>query len=94
MFADYKLPVAGLSLNGGVFHVGARPLDNQNTVDLPGYTRLDLGLRYLAQIGNRKATLRAQVENATDRRYWAAASYASVYAGKPRTVSLAMDVEM
>ena len=94
VFADYKLRVAGLSLNGGVFHVGARPLDNQNTVALPGYTRLDLGLRYLTQIGGRKATLRAQVENATDRRYWAAASYASVHAGKPRTVSLAMDVEM
>ena len=94
VFADYRLPVQGLSVNGGVFHVGARPLDNQNTVELPGYTRLDLGLRYATQLAGRKATLRAQVENAADRRYWAAASYASVYAGKPRTVSLAMDIEM
>jgi len=94
VFLDYSVPgMAGLSLHGGVFYVGARALDSVNSVDVPSYARLDLGARYVTRIGGRKTVLRANVENLADRRYWAAASYASVYPGKPRTAGVSLQVE-
>lgn len=94
IFIDYRVPgIAGLYVNGGAYYVGARPLDGSNTVELPAYTRFDLGARYVTTIGGRKTTVRAHVDNLTDKRYWAAASFGSVYPGKPRTVSVSAQVE-
>ena len=94
VFLDYRIPsMAGLNVSGGLFYVGARPLDSANTVDLPGYARMDAGLRYATKLGGQKTTLRATIENLTDKRYWSAASYASVYPGKPRTVAVSAGIE-
>jgi iron complex outermembrane receptor protein len=94
LFLDYRLAaVPGLSINGGVYHVGARALDSANSVDLPAYTRVDAGARYVTRFGGRTTTLRANIENLTDRRYWAAASFGSVYPGKPRSIALSAQIE-
>ncbi|MBJ7312506.1 TonB-dependent siderophore receptor [Rugamonas sp. CCM 8940] len=95
VFADYRVAVLdGLFLNGGAYFVAARPLDSVNSVDLPGYARVDLGLRYQAWIGGRRATLRLNVENLADRRYWNAATFASVYPGKPRSIAASAQFEL
>ncbi|MEM5419390.1 TonB-dependent receptor, partial [Staphylococcus gallinarum] len=37
-FLDYRVPgLHGLSVDAGVYYVGSRPLNAQNSVDLPGY---------------------------------------------------------
>jgi iron complex outermembrane receptor protein len=94
LFLDYRVPnVTGLNVNGGIYHVGARPLDSVNSVDLPAYARLDLGARYVTKVGGQKTTWRVNIENVTDKRYWSAANYSSVYPGKPRSIGLSAEVE-
>ena len=94
-FLDYRIPVVtGLSADAGVYYVGSRPLNAQNSVDLPGYVRFDAGVRYLTRIGGLSTILRAGVQNLTDKRYWAAANYSSVWPGTPRTFFLSAQVDM
>ena len=64
---------------------------------VPGWNRLDLGVRYLTEVQGRLVTLRARVDNATNRNYWASsggypgAGYLVV--GAPRTFSLSASVD-
>lgn len=89
--------VEGLALDARVVHTGSSYADAANTLRVPGWTRLDLGARYLLDFGGRLVTLRARVENATNRGYWASvggfpgAGY--LVAGAPRTFSLSASVE-
>lgn len=94
-FLDYRIPaVAGLSVDAGVYYVGSRPLDAQNTVSLPGYVRFDAGARYATRIGGLGTVFRAGVQNLTDKRYWAAANYNSVWPGIPRTFFISAQIDM
>ncbi|HEY1227415.1 MAG TPA: TonB-dependent siderophore receptor, partial [Ramlibacter sp.] len=76
---------------------GARYADDLNTLSVPGFSRLDVGARYLVDIGGRLVTLRGRIDNVTDRRYWASvggfpgAGYLN--AGAPRTVTLSTSVD-
>ncbi|MDY7577893.1 TonB-dependent siderophore receptor [Herbaspirillum sp. RTI4] len=94
-FADYRLrSLPGMHLSGGVYHVGRRALNAQNSPFLSSYTRFDIGARYLTRIAAYAVTLRAGIENLTDKRYWAAANYNSVWPGRPRTVVMAVQVDL
>ncbi|HEX7932681.1 MAG TPA: TonB-dependent receptor [Paraburkholderia sp.] len=94
-FLDYRIPViTGLSADVGVYYVGSRPLNAQNSVDLPAYVRFDAGVRYLTRIGGLATVFRAGVQNLTDKRYWAAANYNSVWPGTPRTFFLSAQIDM
>ncbi|WP_240702195.1 TonB-dependent siderophore receptor [Trinickia terrae] len=94
-FLDYRIaPIHGLSVNTGVYYVGSRPLNAQNSVTLPGYVRFDAGAAYQMQIGGHSTVFRAGVQNLTDKRYWAAANYNSVWPGQPRTFFLSAQVDM
>ncbi|WP_245982848.1 TonB-dependent siderophore receptor [Trinickia fusca] len=85
-FLDYRIaPVRGLSVDAGVYYVGSRPVNAQNTVSMPAYVRFDAGARYQTHIGGYTTVFRAGVENLTDKRYWAAANYNAVWPGQPRT---------
>lgn len=88
-FVDWRLAaVPGLSLNGGVFHVGGRPVDQANTVYVPAYTRLDAGARWATRINAQPTVWRLQVENLGDERYWAHVTFGKVMAAAPRTLRL------
>jgi iron complex outermembrane receptor protein len=94
-FLDYRIAaVRGLSIDAGVYYVGARPLDAANTVSLPGYVRVDAGARYQTRIGGHATIFRAGVQNVTDKRYWAAANYNAVWPGQPRTLFVSAQVDM
>ncbi|WP_256702845.1 TonB-dependent siderophore receptor [Burkholderia ubonensis] len=94
-FLDYRIAaVHGLNVDAGVYYVGRRPLDAANTVSLPGYVRFDAGARYQTRIGDHTTIFRAGVQNLTDKRYWAAANYNSVWPGQPRTFFLSAQVDM
>jgi len=95
VFADYRVaPVHGLSVDAGVYYVGSRPLNAQNSVSLPGYVRVDAGARYQTRIGGHTTVFRAGVQNLADKRYWAAANYNAVWPGQPRTFFMSAQVDM
>ncbi|WP_424268786.1 TonB-dependent receptor [Castellaniella sp.] len=96
--AEWDLPwVDGLTLDGRVVYTGATYADAENTQEVPGWTRLDVGLRYLWDVQGRLVTLRARVDNLMDRNYWASvggypgSGYLAL--GTGRTVSLNASME-
>jgi hypothetical protein len=56
---------------------------------MPGYTLLDVGLRYLVNTGGYPLTLRLNVNNLGNRRYW----ISSNYLGDPRTVVMSANLK-
>jgi iron complex outermembrane receptor protein len=94
LFAEYRVPqVAGWAVSAGVYHVGKRMVNNLNQAELPGYTTLSLGTRYVTRWDGRQVTLQANVDNASDRDYWSSAGNGLLGAGLPRTVRLAAKVD-
>ncbi|MFC7288299.1 TonB-dependent siderophore receptor [Herminiimonas glaciei] len=84
LYSEYALPwVTGLSVSGGVYHVGKQWSSETNTSRLPAYTTVDLGMRYVTQVSGRPLTLRLNVNNVADRDYW----LNSYYLGTPRSVA-------
>ena len=45
-------------------------VDGPNTESIPAWTRLDLGGRYAFAVGDKLLTVRANVENVTNKNYW------------------------
>ena len=72
--ADWEVPgVDGLSLNARTVYTSKQYADGANLQKLPSWTRLDLGATYSTRFMDRDLTLRARVDNVTDRNYWASA---------------------
>ncbi len=89
LFAEYHLQsVPGLALNGGLFYVGERPVNNENQTGIGGYTTLSLGARYTTKIGGKRTTFQAVLDNATDKQYWSAAGNGYLGVGAPRTLKV------
>lgn len=97
--ADWDVPgVSGLALNARVIHSSSQFANSANTLKVSGWTRTDLGVRYLMDIGNnRLLTLRARVDNVFDKRFWASvggypgANY--LVQSAPRTFALSASVD-
>lgn len=72
LLAEYRLPVLpAITLTGDVQNVARRPANFSNTDFVGGYTLLDLGLRYQADLGGQPFAVRLAVNNLFDERYWA-----------------------
>lgn len=72
--ADWDVPgVDGLSLNARTVYTSKQYADGANLQKLPSWTRLDLGATYNIRFMDRDLTLRARVDNVTDKNYWASA---------------------
>lgn len=90
VYGEYRIPgVPGLTLNGGVSHIGSSYGDAMNTDRLPGYTLVDIGARYELEAGTYPVTLRLNVNNLTNKRYWVN----SQYLGDARTVLLSASMK-
>ncbi|MGK5080755.1 TonB-dependent receptor [Janthinobacterium sp. HLX7-2] len=71
---EWDVPGApGLSLNARSVYTSTQYADLANTRQLPSWTRLDIGARYLTQVAGHDVTLRARIDNVADRSYWASA---------------------
>lgn len=95
---DWDVPGApGVALDGRVIHTGSSYADAGNTLEVPGWTRLDLGARYLAEVAGRALTLRARIDNVTNRDYWASVGgypgQGYLVVGAPRTYTLSASVD-
>lgn len=82
-----------LTLSASAMHSGSQWVDTQNTQKIPSWTRLDLGLRYSTKIASNKVTFRANVINATDKRYWSSVWNGSTSIGAPRSYRLSMQID-
>jgi iron complex outermembrane recepter protein len=83
---DWDVPgVPGLALNGRVIYTSGAYLSTANTLRFDDWTRVDLGVRYRTEIGNKPVTLRANLENAFGENYWLTTGN-FVTVGSPRTV--------
>jgi iron complex outermembrane receptor protein len=90
---EWEVPgVHGLSLDVRALYTSTQYADAANTQKLAAWTRLDIGAAYRTRIGERDVTLRARVDNLTDRSYWASAGgypgAGYLVQGAPRTVAL------
>ena len=80
----------GLALLGFVTHEGERKVLPDNSIATPGWTKLDLGLRYSQKLAGKPLLVwRAGIDNLADRRAWKEAPYqydhAYLYPLAPRT---------
>ncbi|HVY07443.1 MAG TPA: TonB-dependent receptor [Burkholderiales bacterium] len=62
-----------LTLTGRVIHTSTQFLDGANQQEIPDWTRVDVGARYVVDMGSKLLTLRAGIENLFDKDYWASA---------------------
>ena len=71
---EWDVPGApGLSLNARTVYTSTQYADLANSKQLPSWTRVDIGARYLTQVAGHDVTLRARIDNVADRSYWASA---------------------
>ena len=90
--------VRGLALNARILHTSSQYANAANTQVVPAWNRLDLGARYLMDIGsNRLLTLRGRIDNALNTSYWASAGgYPGsnyLVLGAPRTLVVSGSID-
>ncbi len=91
--------VRGLALNARVLHTSKQYANAANTQTVPAWNRVDIGARYLTDIGNgRTVTWRARIDNLANKSYWASAGGASptdnyLVLGAPRTLVVSGSID-
>jgi iron complex outermembrane receptor protein len=76
LLASYALPqLPGLSVQANMAYEGQREVLPDNTVQIPAWTRFDLGARFTQSLGTTTLVWRAGVDNLFDRRAWREAPY-------------------
>lgn len=88
----------GFAFDARALYTSSQYANAANTQELPSWTRFDLGVRYTMPVGNEQAlTLRARLDNVTDRSYWASAGgfpgagYLTI--GNPRTLTVSASLD-
>ncbi len=97
--AEWDVPrLTGLTLDARVVHTGSRYANATNTLEVSGWTRLDLGARYMVEVYDRLLTVRARVDNVTDEGYWASVGgfpgQGYLVLGLPRTFMLSLSLDL
>ena len=83
--------VPGLTLLSRAVQSGSVYADTANLTKVPGWTTVDLGVRYATRAWDKPVTFRATVENAFNKRYWKQGAYAATL-GMPRTLVVSSTV--
>lgn len=95
---EWDVPGAsGLTVDARVVHTGSSFVDAANTLEAPGWTRFDVGARYLLAVGQRVVTLRGRIDNVTNKAYWASTGgfpgFGYLVLGAPRTYLLSASID-
>lgn len=95
---EWDIPgLSGVSADVRMVSTGSSYANAANTLKVPGWTRFDIGARYITEIGGQMVTLRARVDNVFDKNYWASVGgypgYGYLVAGNARTYSLTATVD-
>ena len=96
---EWALPVLpDMALDTRFVQTGASYYDSANALRVPGWARIDLGARYRIDVSGHELTLRARIDNVTDKDYYASAGgftglgYLVVGAPRSFVFSLAVDL--
>jgi iron complex outermembrane receptor protein len=98
--ATYLAPfLPGLSTSASLVHEGDRTLTPRDAnLRIPSWTRLDLAAQWIQNLGERRLTWSAGVDNATNRRAWREAPYQFehiyLFPMAERTVRLGVQVDL
>jgi iron complex outermembrane receptor protein len=96
--AEWDLPfLRGATLTGRFVHTGEQEVNAANTLDIPAWSRFDLGARYVVVVNDRPLTLRAIVDNVGNNRYWASSFDVfgtALLQGSPRTFKLSASFDL
>jgi iron complex outermembrane receptor protein len=93
---EWDTPLSGLTLTGRVVYTGKQWVNNTNTLRLPDWTVFNAGARYVLAAGETPVTLRFNVDNIANKRYWASASDPFANAllqGQPRTFKASISAD-
>lgn len=95
---EWDLPgMERLTLTGRVLHTASQYMDDANDQEVPSWTRLDVGARYVMDFGSNVLTLRGAIENVTDENYWASAGgypqQGYLVLGMPRTIQVSASLD-
>ena len=96
--AEWDVPaLRGLTLSGRVVRTSSQYADAANQLELPSWTRVDVGARYLTSFGDQGVTIRFAIHNLTDRSYWVSAGgfpgSGYLVQGDPRTAMLSASID-
>lgn len=97
--AEWDVPnVQGLTLTGRGIYSSSQYLDQSNNKEIGAWERFDVGARYAFRVDEKTITLRANVENVADKRYWSSAgasddSEPGLTLATPRTYLLSATVD-
>lgn len=85
----YDVPfVPGLQLGADAKYTGNTEVRPAGDLETGGYMLVNVGANYFTRIGGHDVTLRAAIDNLTNRRYWMFQYDSYIAPGEPRTVSL------
>jgi iron complex outermembrane recepter protein len=93
---EWDVAATGVTLTGRVVHTGKQMVNVANTLELPTWTRFDLGARYVVAVAEKPVTLRFNVDNVANKRYWASAYDAfsqALLQGAPRTYKASASID-
>lgn len=93
---EWDVAATGLTLTGRLVHTGKQAVDAANTLEIPEWTRIDLGARYVLLAADKPVTLRFGVDNVANKRYWASAFdvfSAALLQGQPRTFKASASID-
>ena len=88
--------IEGLTLTGRVTYTGKQQVNATNTLEIPDWAVFNLGARYVLAAGDVPVTLRFNVDNVANKRYWASAFDAfaqSLLQGQPRTFKASISAD-
>jgi len=92
--AEWDTPmVPGMTLMANATVASRQYLNSNNSLSIPGRTVFDVGARYVTKVSGRPLTLRAAVNNVTNKAYWAKPHFTSLGLGAPRTVMLSATMD-
>lgn len=87
--------VPGLSVQARISHEGQRAVVPDGSVNLPSWTRLDMGVSYQTRLSGHAATWRVGVSNLLDRRYFQESPYQYshiyLFPAAPRTLNVSLE---
>ena len=97
--AEWDVPtLEGLTLTSRGIHSSSQYLDQSNVKEIDAWNRIDVGARYAFKVDDKHISLRANVENVADKRYWSSAgasddSEPGLTLSTPRTYLLSATVD-
>lgn len=82
-----------LTVTGRVIHTSSQKVDIDNTLQIPSWTTYEVGARYIIVTDTHPITLRATIDNVTNKSYWQSSFGGYLLPGIPRTARLSATVE-